>query len=80
MGREWRTPAEMSTSYDEEANRLTVTMYLLKTGRIKPDRILTMYLCPLGHACGCSYEAEVGWEILEDCSAKLFWIWPAAAG
>ena len=79
-GMEWRTPVAMEQSYDEETNRLTVTMYLLKAGRIKPDRILTAYLCPLGHACGCSYEADVGWEIQSDCAAKLFWTWPADAG
>ncbi len=79
-GKSWRTPVAMSESYDETNNRLTLTVYLLKQGRIAPDRIYDLFLCPLAATCGCSYEAPLGWEILDDCSAKLSWQWPAAAG
>lgn len=77
--KEWSTPVAMQTSYDAEANRLTVTMRLLKLGRIKPDRILTMRLCPQGEQCGCRFPANVGWQINDDCSAKLYWTWPESA-
>lgn len=81
MGREWSTPVDMEQYYDEEENRLYVTVYLLKKNRIKPDRILTMYLCPEGQVCGCFYSAAVGWEIQDIlCTTLLSWQWPAEAG
>ena len=70
----------METSYDEGENRLTVTMYMLRTGGTRPDRILTIYLCPTGRVCGCSFEAEVGWAINENCGTEISWSWPAEAG
>jgi hypothetical protein len=79
-GKEFRTPVAKEESYDEATNRLTVTIYLLKQGRIAPNRIYTFFLCPGGHICGCDYSADVGWEILDNCGASIFWKWPAAAG
>lgn len=79
-GKEFRTPVAKEENYDEATNRLTVTIYLLKQGRIAPNRIYTFFLCPQGHVCGCDYSADLGWEILEDCAAKLFWQWPVDAG
>jgi hypothetical protein len=37
-------------------------------------------LCPEGQQCGCRYPADLGWQINSDCSAKLSWRWPEAAG
>ena len=79
-GKTWRSPMPIAESYDEVTNRLTITLGILRQGRIAPDRIYELYLCPAGQTCGCLYEAALGWEILDDCAAKLYWQWPSDAG
>lgn len=79
-GKDWRIPVDISTSYDGDANRLTVTVRMLRTGKARPDGILTMYLCPTGSVCGCSYSAAVGWAIDGNCGATISWTWPSEAG
>jgi len=79
QGKEWRAPVPISESYDEATNRLTVTVGLVRAGRIAPDRIYEIYLCRVGLSCGCGYGAEVHWQILEHCGAKLYWTWPSDA-
>lgn len=80
-GKEYRTPVAISQSYDEETNRLTVTIYMIREGMNPPDKIYDLYLCPEGQQCGCRYPADVGWEINETlCTADIYWTWPEDAG
>jgi hypothetical protein len=78
-GMEYRTPVGMSQEYDAETNRITVTIYMLPEGMNPPDKIIDLSLCPEGQQCGCRYPTEIGWQINDDCSAKLYWTWPEAA-
>lgn len=79
-GRGYRYPVGMTQSYDRETNRITVTIYMMPEGMTVPDLIYDLYLCPEGQQCGCRYLADIGWQINDDCSAELYWTWPAEAG
>lgn len=80
-GKDGRTPVALSQEYDEETNRLTVNVYMLRRGWNPPDKIYDMYLCQQMRQCGCSYNASVGWEINETlCTADVYWTWPSEAG
>jgi hypothetical protein len=79
-GKEWRSPVAMSESYDEETNRLTVTIGIMPTGRIVPDRIYTLFLCPEGMSCACDYSVSLEWQITDHCMAVFVWTWPEDAG
>jgi hypothetical protein len=76
----YRTPRGMWEEYDAETNRLTVHIPLLPIGHIYPDMICDVGLCPDGQACGCHFETEVHWEILNIYAATVSWTWPADAG
>jgi hypothetical protein len=76
----YRRPSKEIRYTKIDENRIKISIPLIEVGRQLSDQIIRIALCPEGYECGCSYEAPLGWEILEDCAAKLYWQWPEAAG
>lgn len=74
------TGAALQQSYDSEENRLTVTVYLLPEGRIKPDKVVELSLCPQGQQCACMYQTGLSWEATSNCDALFEWQWPERGG
>ncbi len=74
----YRTPPKEITYTAVDENRIKITIPLIKIGRQVADRVIQIALCPEGYECGCSYAVDPTWEILTDCSVKLFWQWPDA--
>jgi hypothetical protein len=76
----YRTPSKEIRYTKIDDDRIKISIPLIKVGRQVSDQIIRIALCPELMQCGCSYEAEVGWEILGNCEARLSWQWPEDAG
>ena len=77
---ERRTGAALEQRYDSEENRLTVAVYLLGKGRVKPDKVVELWLCPQGQQCACMYQTGLSWEATGACDAEFAWQWPERGG
>jgi len=78
-GTERLTGAALTQSYDAEHNRLTVTVLLLRQGRVRPDKVVELWLCPQGHQCACAYQAALTWSADSNLNADFVWQWPERA-
>lgn len=77
---EYETPQKEIIYEHIDDMHLLITIPLIRQGRTVSDRIITLALCPEGQMCGCDYDTDLDWEILDGCGAQFSWTWPAEAG